>query len=217
MVRILNIDCSSNTLYISIAENGKLLTEKTDIVQRNHASNLQPFVEEILQACSIGFSDLHAVAVMNGPGSYTGLRVGLSAAKGYCFALDIPLICISNLEAIAHQYYDENQDFKQNITSIISPMKDEVIIEEYNSNLMLVTPAKHITLKNNNNNYFIDTLNIIGCVSNDIVSTFKIANFYYQLYKNMYINSLSFSLYQKSRFNDIIDAEPNYLKKTFIN
>src|SRR6476646_1370927 len=101
MSLILQIETATHTCSIALSENGKLLhiIEKTD---RNiHASNITLFIEQVLKQSNKTMRDLNAIAVSMGPGSYTGLRIGVSTAKGLCYALDIPLIAVNTLEAMA--------------------------------------------------------------------------------------------------------------------
>lgn len=102
MALILNIDTALDLASVSLAENGIIKVERKNLQQNNHAAFLHTAIEQILHEHHCKPKDLHAIAVTIGPGSYTGLRVGLSAAKGLSFALHIPLIGITTLKAMAH-------------------------------------------------------------------------------------------------------------------
>ncbi len=101
MSLILNINTSTETAAISLAANGKLVDVATNDNQRNHAGFLQPAIQTMLKRNALHIEQLDAVAVASGPGSYTGLRVGMASAKGLCYALGKPLIAISTLELMA--------------------------------------------------------------------------------------------------------------------
>jgi len=89
---------------VSLSKEGKTIVLKEDYDKNySHAERLHVYIDEVLKEAGISANDLSAIAVSKGPGSYTGLRIGVSAAKGLCFALDKPLISISTLEALAHQ------------------------------------------------------------------------------------------------------------------
>ncbi len=104
MAIILNIETATTNCSVSVAQNGALLSIKEhDTPNYSHSEQLHVFMEEVLMEASLGFSDLDAIAISKGPGSYTGLRIGVSAAKGLCFALDVPLISISTLQSMAYQ------------------------------------------------------------------------------------------------------------------
>ncbi|MFD0863629.1 tRNA (adenosine(37)-N6)-threonylcarbamoyltransferase complex dimerization subunit type 1 TsaB [Sungkyunkwania multivorans] len=101
---ILNLETATTNCSVSLAKDGKVIAirEQND-AKYSHAEKLHVFIEEVLQAASITQRELQAIAVSKGPGSYTGLRIGVSAAKGLCFALDIPLISLPTLTILASQ------------------------------------------------------------------------------------------------------------------
>lgn len=102
MAYILNIETATKNCSVSIANNGETITLKElNSGEYSHAEKLHEFIEEVIRKSKIQLSDLKAVAVSKGPGSYTGLRIGVSAAKGLCFALDIPLISVDTLRTLA--------------------------------------------------------------------------------------------------------------------
>jgi tRNA threonylcarbamoyladenosine biosynthesis protein TsaB len=100
MSLVLHIDTAVSTASVCISKDGVLLALAENKNQKDHAEWLHPAIGRLLKENGIGINDLNAVAVSNGPGSYTGLRVGLASAKGFCFALNIPLITISTLEVM---------------------------------------------------------------------------------------------------------------------
>ncbi len=102
MSHILCIESGTSTCSVSVAKGEKILalTESHDPVG-NHARNLTIFIQKVLSESGIAARDLSAVAVSKGPGSYTGLRIGVSVAKGICYGAGIPLIAVSSLEAMA--------------------------------------------------------------------------------------------------------------------
>lgn len=109
MITILNIETSTRNCSVSVSQNGNTIACK-EIAKEgfSHAEKLHVFIEEILKENSINFEDLSAIAVSQGPGSYTGLRIGVSAAKGFCYALNIPLIAVDTLEILASKLFIEN-------------------------------------------------------------------------------------------------------------
>lgn len=97
---ILSIETSTEVCSIAIHKDGHLVAENTSFESYSHAERLAPMIEETMAEHNISKGDLAAVAVSAGPGSYTGLRIGTSTAKGLCYALDIPLITINTLESM---------------------------------------------------------------------------------------------------------------------
>lgn len=123
MSTILCIETASTNCSVAIGVNGKLLALKEDYDSNySHAERLHIFIKEILSENKLELSDLDAIAVSKGPGSYTGLRIGVSAAKGLCFSLDIPLISVPTLTSLALQV-EENE--------MVIPMMDARRMEVY--------------------------------------------------------------------------------------
>ncbi len=98
---ILSIETSTIACSVALSDGDKLLSIKESMIKNSHSSIITVFIKKVLDSAKKDFSDLKAVAVSKGPGSYTGLRIGVSAAKGIAYALNIPLIGISTLQAMA--------------------------------------------------------------------------------------------------------------------
>lgn len=101
MPTILSIETATPVCSVAISRNGELLSVKETSVKNAHSSVLTSFIEEVCRMAGIPFPEIDAVAVSEGPGSYTGLRIGVAAAKGLCYALEKPLIAIPTLKALA--------------------------------------------------------------------------------------------------------------------
>ncbi|MDO6818657.1 tRNA (adenosine(37)-N6)-threonylcarbamoyltransferase complex dimerization subunit type 1 TsaB [Zobellia sp. 1_MG-2023] len=124
---ILNLETATTNCSVSIAKEGRVLVIKEhDTPNYSHAEQLHVFIQEVLKEVNMDASELDAIAVSKGPGSYTGLRIGVSAAKGLCFALDIPLISIATLESMAEQVSSKEIDF-------VIPVLDARRMEVYSS------------------------------------------------------------------------------------
>lgn len=102
MAVILCIETSTEVCSVALSADGKLLVEREDKSGKNHATLLTRFVEEVMAEKKFQFSQLDAIAVSGGPGSYTGLRIGVSTAKGLCYASGKQMLAIPSLEAMAH-------------------------------------------------------------------------------------------------------------------
>lgn len=104
MATILHLETTTTNCSVCLAQSGSILAIREHAsAQYSHAEELHPFILEVLQSANVDMANLDAVAVSKGPGSYTGLRIGVSAAKGICYALDIPLISVPTLQAMARQ------------------------------------------------------------------------------------------------------------------
>ncbi len=124
MIYILNIETSTRNCSVTLAKDGKVIALR-EVAEAgfSHAEKLHVFFEEVLEECNITFNQLNAVAVSQGPGSYTGLRIGISAAKGLCYSLNIPLIALDTLAVLAKKLSIEN--------GVIVPMIDARRMECY--------------------------------------------------------------------------------------
>ena len=137
MSLILQIETATQTCSIALAQNGQIIAFKEQTDRNIHASQITLFIEEVLKQANKTYQDLIAIAVSKGPGSYTGLRIGISTAKGLCFALDIPLIAVDTLAALAKGFIE--RCFSVNPNALFCPMIDarrmEVYTAIYNANM----------------------------------------------------------------------------------
>ena len=126
MSLILNIETATKSCSVALAKDGQLLDCIEEVSEKySHAEQLTVFIQDILAKHQFSTKDLDAVAISSGPGSYTGLRIGVSTAKGMCYALDIPLISVSTLEAMAQVVKDDYAEH------ILCPMIDARRMEVY--------------------------------------------------------------------------------------
>ena len=140
MARILLIETSASTLSVALSVDGTILAERVCREPRQQASLTAPLVKEVLDAASVRIQDCDAVAVSSGPGSYTGLRVGVSTAKGLCFGASLPLIAIGTLDVLVSGVADKKDyDF---IIPMIDARRMEVYTAVYNSGGERVTPVE---------------------------------------------------------------------------
>ena len=102
MGKILNIETATRVCSVSLSEDGNIISIQESRSKNSHAEQITLFSEQAIYKSGLNFKDLDAVAISKGPGSYTGLRIGVSTAKGFCYSLDIPLISIGTLPALAH-------------------------------------------------------------------------------------------------------------------
>lgn len=139
MATILNIETSGSTCSAALTADGMILAHREDFEGRNHATLLSGFIKYCLNHASEHGMALDAVAVSLGPGSYTGLRIGLSEAKGLAYALNIPLIGISTLELLATKVMFSVDDLPAD--AVLIPMVDARRMEVYTAAYdMTLTP-----------------------------------------------------------------------------
>lgn len=127
MALILSIETATKNCSVALSNGGDVLALKELSEEKfSHAEKLHSFILDVVKHANFELSDLDAIAVSKGPGSYTGLRIGVSTAKGLCYALDIPLIAIPTLESLARQVRSEAE-------SIIIPLLDARRMEVYSA------------------------------------------------------------------------------------
>jgi tRNA threonylcarbamoyladenosine biosynthesis protein TsaB len=148
MACILCLETSTEVCSAAIAEDGKIVDFREDLTGQNHSRLLTAFISELLTANGMKASDFDAVAVSEGPGSYTGLRIGVSAAKGICYGAEIPLIAISPLEAMASYVIENKVDLdlipreKDRLVPMIDARRMEVFMAEYDWQLNPISPVE---------------------------------------------------------------------------
>lgn len=135
---LLQIETSSTNTSVVLTKNGVVLSAREqDSTGYSHEKLLHPFIEEVLKEAGRKTTDIDAIAVGTGPGSFTGLRIGVAAAKGLCFALDVPLIAVPTMELLARQV----SSTVDSILPIIDARRMEVYTAVYDTNYKLITPT----------------------------------------------------------------------------
>ena len=213
---ILQINTAFNEASIGIGLNGSLVDESINTTQQEHAGFLQPAIQELCQRSGIGLKTLAAVSVMNGPGSYTGLRVGLAAAKGICYALKIPLICINTLDWIAFGNLSDNFDL---VCPMIDARRMEVFTGLYSREMNRIFEPSALVLDEQS---FAAQLaeQRIGFVGNGAdkwkeICTHPNAVFPASLEDTRHFCHMTMVSYQQNQFADLAYAEPFYTKEFF--
>ncbi len=124
---ILLLETATQTCSVALSKNGAIVSEIHSDESNAHSSKLAVFIDSVLKDNAIKNTDIDAVCVSSGPGSYTGLRIGVSSAKGICYALDIPLISVPTLQNMASLYYMQHPDYQ----GLVCPMIDARRMECY--------------------------------------------------------------------------------------
>jgi tRNA threonylcarbamoyladenosine biosynthesis protein TsaB len=198
---------------VSLANEAKTILCKEIAEQRySHAEKLHVFIEEILKEAAISVRDLKAVAISKGPGSYTGLRIGVSTAKGLCYALGVPLISIDTLQVLARQVVNE----KGFIIPMIDARRMEVYSAVFDTQNNKIVEVQAEVLTEDSYATFSENLYFIGdcqdkCKTVLIKDNFHfLPNVVFPSAKEM--SALSFEKFTKNDFEDVAYFEPFYLK-----
>jgi tRNA threonylcarbamoyladenosine biosynthesis protein TsaB len=213
MAYILNIETSTKNCSVSLAYNGKtLLCKELSDQGYSHAEKLHLFIQELCEETKVSLSKLNAVAVSMGPGSYTGLRIGVSAAKGFCYAMDIPLIAIDTLTILAHQLL--------NVDGLIIPMIDarrmEVYAAVFNSNREMIRAVEAEIVTEDSFSNYTETLHFIGDSNQKAKTVLNSERYIFHdtiVYPSAnQMSALSFEKFIAKDFVDVAYFEPYYLK-----
>lgn len=221
MAYILNINVTGETAMVAISLNGEIVGARQNPTQKEHASFLHVAINDILDVADIKLKNLDAVAVTSGPGSYTGIRVGLSAAKGFCFALKIPLIMINDLELIAYSSKVYKPDFSVKYCALIDARRLEVYAAVYDFDLNILEQPSAIILDSESFSGFLNSSIVIFAGSgankfHELISTNPSAIFLNDLDTSLYMSVLAYARFQNKQFSDLVNAQPLYIKSPFL-
>lgn len=216
MTILLNIDTALGTASVCLSTEEKVLSFVENNDQKDHASWLHTSIASMLQQTGMKTTDLSAVAVSIGPGSYTGLRVGLSAAKGFCYALNIPLITVGTLDMIAFAVKEEAIEF---ICPMIDARRMEVFTALYDKNLrqihapsaMIIDPERFSTALDKNKVLFCGN----GSKKLRSILAHPNAAFSDTSMTSLHLSEIAHQYYRESKFSDLAYTEPLYIKEFF--
>ncbi|MBB5436720.1 tRNA threonylcarbamoyladenosine biosynthesis protein TsaB [Pedobacter sp. AK017] len=217
MATILQIETATQACSVAISRNGETIALKEELASNIHAGSLTLFIETAMETAGLHFNDLDAVAVSKGPGSYTGLRIGVSTAKGLCFALDKPLIAIDTLQTMAAGFLLEQAGYKGLICTMIDARRMEVFTAVFDADLNYLVPtvAKIIDEQSFARELTLEKVTFIGdgamkcaAVLQQDNATFSGRNF--NSATNM--SRLANEAYLKGQFENVAYFEPFYLK-----
>jgi tRNA threonylcarbamoyladenosine biosynthesis protein TsaB len=210
---ILNIETATKNCSVALSKNGETIALR-EIAEEgfSHAEKLHVFIEEIISESAISFQDLNAIAVSQGPGSYTGLRIGVSSAKGLCYALNIPLIAVDTLQSLAAQISIPN--------GLIIPMIDarrmEVFSAAFDLNLNTIQAVAAEIITEDSYKELEQEIHFIGDGASKCKAFLNKSNFIFHdniIYPSAKeMSFLSFEKYKKSDTVDVAYFEPLYVK-----
>lgn len=227
MALILNIDTATENASVCLSQNGNVLAFEESREQKNHASFLQPAIQKILAEVAININQLDAVAVTHGPGSYTGLRVGLASAKGICYALNKPLITLNTLQVMAWAAKENTKESNFlstiNLPVLYCPMIDarrmEVFTALFNHELIEVLSSTAMILDETSFEGHLKNFAIVfsGNGSHKIKNILKNSNSWYLdcNYSATAMATLSEQQYSLKSFAGLAYSEPFYVKEFY--
>ncbi|MEO6839073.1 MAG: tRNA (adenosine(37)-N6)-threonylcarbamoyltransferase complex dimerization subunit type 1 TsaB [Ginsengibacter sp.] len=214
---ILNIHTATETAIVNLCDGSNLLGTKTNNDSTQHSSFLHTAIHQILQEVDIQPNELKAIGVTGGPGSYTGIRVGLASAKGLSFALHIPLIIMNTLEVMALTIIANIPDKNALYCPMIDARRYEVFTAIYDHELIEVIPTSAMVLTKNtfediiakNTVYFFGS----GAIKfKEMNQTIPHSQFIKEEISSKTLGGYSWKKFQKELFASVSDSSPFYVK-----
>ncbi|RMB56562.1 tRNA (adenosine(37)-N6)-threonylcarbamoyltransferase complex dimerization subunit type 1 TsaB [Dokdonia sinensis] len=212
---ILCLETATTNCSVALSFGGKQVAIKEDYdVKYSHAERLHIYIEEVLAFAKISKNDLSAIAISKGPGSYTGLRIGVSAAKGLCFALDIPLISIPTLDALALQATPSKGDL---IIPMLDARRMEVYSAVYDTSFKQIRKTQAQVLTEESFTSFLNdgVVHFIGNGVEKFAAVCKHANARFisgKLPSAKELCDIAWAKFENQNFEDVAYFEPYYLK-----
>ena len=215
MPLILNIETSTDICSVCISKDGSVLSIRETERSFSHSEVIAPFIEECIKESGYKIKDIDAVAVSQGPGSYTALRIGTATAKGICFAMDIPLIAIGTLDALYNGAKKEAKD-DDLIIPMIDARRKEVYRSIYDSMGKLIREVEPIILDENTFQEYESYNQLIFCgdgvaKARDILKV-ENSKFLDQECSSNFMVELSEEKFANKQFEDLSYYEPYYYK-----
>lgn len=227
MALILSIETGTDICSVALANDGELMALRESDEGRDHAKKVALFVDELLRETGVQPSDLDAIAVGKGPGSYTGLRIGVSFAKGMCYALDIPLIAIGSLDAlteVAREDYDagildieEEEWAKAKLCPLVDARRMEVYAEVFdNEGKALTGVVAEVVTEESFKEWRKDKFVIFGNGAKKCTELLSDAIFVDIAPSARGIVRLAEESFKAQQFEDLAYFEPFYLKEFLV-
>lgn len=217
MPNFLLIETAASVCSVATANANGIIAVRENDEGQQHATLITVFVEEVMKESGFGFETINAVVVSAGPGSYTGLRIGVSAAKGICFGAQLPLIAIDSLQALATGFAEEKK-YTGTICSLFDARRDEIYFGIWNEKSKTIISSRSAILND-------EFLSFINSIDSPIVfvgnGAEKVKKFlsnetheYHSDFKSSskFLNSAAIKKFIEKDFVDVAYFEPNYIK-----
>ncbi len=217
-VNILCLDTATEVCTVALARNGELLAMRENADGQSHAKTLLPYIDEVLKEARIQPSGLSAVAVGMGPGSYTGLRIGASTAKGLCYSLGIPLMAVSTLQIIAAGAAQQSGGFSGVFCPLLDARRMEVFTAVYNAGLQEVESVSAQIVGEETFARLLAENEVIFCGNGmekcrSLLSASPHAHFCSETLSAQNMIPLAYQQFEKQQFVDVAYFEPLYGKE----
>lgn len=213
MATILSLETSESVCSAALHHGGQLLGSVMICKPQSHSEILNNMIAKLMDLAALKLKNIEAVAIAKGPGSYTGLRIGTSTAKGLCFALEVPLIAVNTLEAMAYGY-KSGGGYK---CPMIDARRMEVYSAVYDKNDRMVVPTQAVVLHETSFKEWLDEKNVSflgsGADKFQKIMHHDNASFYPSLLPHAeHIGEIALKKFEKQQFEDVAYFTPFYLK-----
>lgn len=213
---ILHIESATDVCSVALAREGQYLHHIEETGTLQHASIITLLIQRMLSEASEQLSDLDAVALSEGPGSYTSLRVGMSVAKGICFGRDVPLLAINTLEALAYEVRRQEPSADM-ICSMIDARRMEVYASLYDRNMNKIVDNQPLILDEGSFDPYFENGHHIAFCGNGVTKSKalledKAVRFYTDKTDARYLIRPAYEQYVNGDFADLAYFSPNYIK-----
>jgi tRNA threonylcarbamoyladenosine biosynthesis protein TsaB len=220
MPTILNIETSGHNCSVALNKNGHLIAQQLNTEGLKHAEVLHVMIANVFKGTDIALNQIEAIAISEGPGSYTGLRIGASAAKGLCYSLDIPLISVNTLAIYVQTLLKNKQVLHEPVISCMDARREEVYFSVYENGIEIV-PAQAKILDENFYSLFNTSKSYV--ITGDgadktlvyLENKINIKKVELNTIEAKYMHHLALDKFKKNEFTNLAYFEPNYLKPFF--
>ena len=216
---LLLIDTAQQRATVALANGAEVIISAENLVSKDHASWLHEAIDGMLDKTGLTHGDLKGVAVVAGPGSYTGLRVGMAAAKGYCYTLQIPLMTFNTLRVMAESVRLQAEERDALVCPMLDARRSEVFTALYNTHMKEIIEPQALILDKSSFEKELNSKTIVffgdGAGKWEKICPSNHAQFIQQPPVLHYLAQLAGESFVSGRFADPVYAEPVYLKEFF--
>lgn len=217
MPNLLLIESSNEICSVALSQKKSIIQEKYIDKPNSHSVYLAPFVNEVLNNATMSINELDGVVISDGPGSYTGLRIGSSLAKGICLGAGIPLMAVSTLKGLAQKALNDYPSVDQAI-ALVDARRSDAYIGVYNQQLKPIIKEQFITI---NSELKIEKSNavVVGSGAMKFINELDVKKELKHSESVLYAKDLldeAMLKWAKQDFVDLTSYEPNYIKSVFV-
>ena len=218
---ILSLDTSAHGCSVAVHQNGEILSISDIFKEQSHGSRLALMINQVLDNAGVKISQLSAVAVASGPGSYTGLRIGTSTAKGLCYSLNVPLIAVDSLSAMTAQAIRLTKGQSVLYCPMLDARRMEVYCAILDQSLRFIQPIQAKVLDTVSFNEVLEAHKVVffgdGSDKSREVINHSNAHFLEGIFTSASgVGELAWMRFQQKKFEDLVHFEPYYLKEFLI-